>query len=155
MLGKLLPQAIDLEETVIGAILLESNSEVVRQLKNIILPEHFYKEAHQEIITAIIDLDKASVSADMRSIVMQLRKTGRLEMVGGAYAIAELTSKVSSSSNLEYYYRCLIELWMKRELIALANNINSLAYEDTSDVFAILESVYSNLKKIDPNTETD
>ena len=99
-LGKLPPQALDLEEAVLGALMLEKGAlnAVVEFLK----PEHFYSEQHQEIYRAIIDLFKGSEPVDMRTVVNQLRKNAKIELVGGAYYIAELTSKVSSAANIEY-----------------------------------------------------
>jgi len=136
-LGKLPPQALDLEDAVLGALMLEKNAlnAVVEFLK----AEHFYSEAHKEIFQAIIDLFKASEPVDMRTVVNQLRKTGKLELVGGAYYIAELTSKVSSAANIEYHARVIIELAIKRELIQIASQIHHNAYEDTTDVFELLD----------------
>src|SRR5215468_648411 len=128
-LGKLPPQALDLEEAVLGALMLEKNAlnAVVEFLK----PEHFYKEQHKEIFTAIVDLFKASDPVDMRTVVNQLRKTGKLELIGGAYYIAELTAKVSSAANIEYHARVIMEMSIKRDLIQVASQIHSDAYEDT------------------------
>ena len=152
-LGKLPPQARDLEEAVLGALMLEKNAlnAVVEFLK----PEHFYADAHKEIYQAIIDLFKASEPVDMRTVVNQLRKMGKLELVGGAYVIAELTAKVSSAANIEYHARVIIEMAIKRDLIQIASQIHHDAYEDSTDVFELLDkteqSVFeisdSNLKK--------
>jgi replicative DNA helicase len=152
-LGKLPPQALDLEEAVLGALMLEKNAlnAVVEFLK----PEHFYSDAHKEIYAAIIDLFKASEPVDMRTVVNQLRKNAKLEIVGGAYVIAELTAKVSSAANIEYHARVVIEMAIKRDLIQIASQIHHDAYEDTTDVFELLDkteqSVFeisdSNLKK--------
>lgn len=152
-LGKLPPQALDLEEAVLGALMLEKNAlnAVVEFLK----PEHFYVEAHKEIYTAIVDLFKSSEPVDMRTVVNQLRKQGKLELVGGAYIIAELTAKVSSAANIEYHARVIIEMAIKRDLIQIASQIHHDAYEDVTDVFELLDkteqSIFqisdSNLKK--------
>jgi len=97
-IGKLPPQALDLEEAVLGALMLEKSAlnAVVEFLK----PEHFYSEQHREIYNSIIQLFKSSEPVDMRTVVNQLRKDGKIELVGGAYYIAELTSKVSSAVNI-------------------------------------------------------
>jgi replicative DNA helicase len=136
-LGKLPPQARDLEEAVLGALMLEKNAlnAVVEFLK----PEHFYTDAHREIYQAIIDLFKDSEPVDMRTVVNQLRKNGKLELVGGAYAIADLTAKVSSAANIEYHARVIIEMAIKRELIRIASQMQQEAYEDTTDVFELLD----------------
>ncbi len=145
-LGKLPPQARDLEEAVLGALMLEKNAlnAVVEFLK----PEHFYVDAHREIYQAIIDLFKASEPVDMRTVVNQLRKTAKLEVVGGAYIIAELTSKVSSAANIEYHARIIIEMAIKRELIRIASQIHHDAYEDTTDVFELLDKTEQSVFEI-------
>ena len=136
-LGKLPPQAVDLEEVVLGALMLEKNAlnAVVEFLK----PEHFYVEKHKEIYTAILELFKDSEPVDMRTVVNQLRKLGKLEIIGGAYYIAELTAKVSSASNIEYHARIINEMAIKRTLIEVASQIHHDAYEDTTDVFELLD----------------
>src|SRR6187402_1775710 len=141
--GKLPPQARDLEEAVLGALMLEKNAlnAVVEFLK----PEHFYVEAHREIYSAITDLFKASEPVDMRTVVAQLRKKAKLEIVGGAYYIAELTSKVSSAANIEYHARVVIEMAIKRELIQIASQVHQDAYEDTSDVFELLDKTEQSI----------
>ncbi|MCA6409852.1 MAG: replicative DNA helicase, partial [Cytophagales bacterium] len=89
-LGKLPPQAIDLEEAILGALMLEKNA--LTAVVEFLRPDHFYTEQHKEIYNAIIDLFKATEPVDMRTVVAQLRKNAKLELVGGAYYIAELTS---------------------------------------------------------------
>lgn len=145
-LGKLPPQALDLEEAVLGALMLEKGAlnAVVEFLK----PEHFYSEQHQEIYRAIIDLFKGSEPVDMRTVVNQLRKNGKIELVGGAYYIAELTSKVSSAANIEYHARVVIELAIKRDLIQIASQIHHDAYEDTTDVFELLDKTEQSIFEI-------
>lgn len=145
-LGKLPPQATDLEEAVLGALMLERNAlnAVVEFLK----PEHFYVEAHKEIYQSIIDLFKDSEPVDMRTVVNQLRKNGKVELVGGAYYIAELTAKVSSAANIEYHARVIIEMAIKRELIRIASQVHQDAYEDTTDVFELLDKTESSIFEI-------
>jgi replicative DNA helicase len=145
-LGKLPPQALDLEEAVLGALMLEKNA--LTAVVEFLRPDHFYTEQHKEIFTAIIDLFKASDPVDMRTVVAQLRKTGKLELVGGAYYIAELTSKVSSAANIEYHARIIIEMAIKRDLIQIASQIHHDAYEDTTDVFELLDKTEQNIFQI-------
>jgi replicative DNA helicase len=145
-LGKLPPQALDLEEAVLGALMLEKGAlnAVVEFLK----PEHFYSEAHQEIYRAIVELFKGSEPVDMRTVVNQLRKSAKIELVGGAYYIAELTAKVSSAANIEYHARVVIELAIKRDLIQIASQIHQDAYEDTMDVFELLDKTEQSIFEI-------
>jgi replicative DNA helicase len=145
-LGKLPPQALDLEEAVLGALMLEKNSlnAVVEFLK----PEHFYDDRHKEIYTAIIDLFKATEPVDMRTVVNQLRKNGKIEFIGNAYYIAELTAKVSSAANIEYHARVIMEMAIKRTLIEVATQIHHDAYEDTTDVFELLDKTEQSVFEI-------
>lgn len=136
-LGKPPPQALDLEEAVLGALMLEKNA--LTAVVEFLRPEHFYTEQHKEIYQAIVDLFKTSEPVDMRTVVAQLRKNGKLELVGGAYYIAELTSKVSSAANIEYHARIIIEMAIKRELIQISSQVQHDAYEDTQDVFDLLD----------------
>ncbi len=145
-LGKLPPQALDLEEAVLGALMLEKNA--LTQVIEFLKPEHFYADDHKEIYTAIVELFKASEPVDMRTVVNQLRKIGKIEVVGGAYKIAELTSKVSSAANIEYHSRVIIEMAIKRDLIQIASQIHHDAYEDTTDVFELLDKTEQSIFQI-------
>jgi replicative DNA helicase len=145
-LGKLPPQALDLEEAVLGALMLEKNAlnAVVEFLK----PEHFYDDRHKDIYDAIVELFKASEPVDMRTVVNQLRKSGKIEIIGGAYYVAELTSKVSSAANIEYHARVIIEMAIKRDLIHIASKMQQDAYEDTTDVFELLDKTEQSIFEI-------
>lgn len=145
-LGKLPPQALDLEEAVLGALMLEKNA--LTAVVEFLRPEHFYSEQHKTIYEAILDLFKNSEPVDMRTVVAQLRKNGKLELVEGAYKIAELTSKVSSAANIEYHSRYLVEMAIKRDLIQIASQVHHDAYEDTTDVFELLDRTEQSIFKI-------
>ncbi len=145
-LGKLPPQAPDLEEAILGALMLEKNA--LTAVIEFLRPDHFYSDQHKEIYTAIVDLFKSSEPVDMRTVVAQLRKNGKLEIVGGAYYIAELTSKVSSAANIEYHARIIIEMAIKRDLIQIASQVHHDAYEDTTDVFELLDRTEQSIFQI-------
>jgi len=145
-LGKLPPQALDLEEAVLGALMLEKNA--LTTVIEFLRPEHFYTEQHREIYQAITDLFKASEPVDMRTVVAQLRKVGKLELVGNAYYIAELTSRVSSAANIEYHARIVIEMAIKRDLIQISSQVQQQAYEDTTDVFDLLDRTEQSIFSI-------
>lgn len=145
-LGKLPPQVLELEDAVLGAMMLERQAVIT--VIDTLHAEDFYLEAHKEIFQAMVDLFKASEPVDMRTIVTQLRKTGKIELVGGAYYIAELASKVSSAANIEYHARIVAEMSMKRRLIIMASEIHHGAYEDTTDVFEMLDQVQAKLDDV-------
>lgn len=145
-LGKLPPQALDLEDAVLGALMLEKDA--LTTVIDILKPDSFYSDAHKEIYRAIVQLFNNSEPVDMRTVANQLRKNGKLEMAGGSYYIAELTSKVSSAANVEYHARIVTEMSIKRELIRVASEIQHDAYEDTSDVFQLLDKTEQALFEI-------
>lgn len=141
--GKIQPQAIDLEEAVLGAMMLEKHklSEVIEILK----PEVFYKEEHGRIFSAIQHLFGQVRPVDILTVTEELRKRGELELVGGPYYIATLTNRVVSSANVEYHARILIQKFIQRELIRISSDIIHDAYEDTTDVFDLLDKAEGNL----------
>lgn len=136
-LAKLPPQALDIEESILGALMLEKDA--LTAVIDILKPENFYKEAHQEIYRAIIQLFNEAAPVDLRTVVNQLRKNDKLAFVGGAYYITFLTTRVSSAANIEFHARAVVEYAIKRELIAIATEIQKRAYEDTQDIFSLLD----------------
>ncbi len=142
-LGKLPPQSIELEEAVLGALMLEKDA--LNAVIDLLKPESFYRDSHQEIYRAIVDLFNNSEPVDMLTVTSQLRKVGKLELAGGAYYITELTTRVSSAANVEFHARIITENAIKRELIRIATEIHREAYEDTTDVFALLDRTEQSL----------
>ncbi len=145
-LGKIPPQAIDLEEAVLGALMLEKDA--LTNVIDILKPNTFYKENHKEIYSSIVDLFNNSEPVDLLTVTNHLRKKGKLEFVGGAYYITELTSKVNSAAHIEYHARIIIEKAIKRELIRIASEIHYEAYEDTVDVFSLLDKTEQSLFEV-------
>ena len=142
-LGKVPPQATDLEEIVLGALMLERDA--LTAVIDILKPESFYKESHSKIYEAIVHLFNKSEPVDLMTVTSQLRKNGTLEIAGGAYQIAELTTKVNSAANIEYHARIITEQHIKRELIRISSEIQSDAFEDTQDVFELLDKTEQSL----------
>ncbi|MDH3708890.1 MAG: replicative DNA helicase [Cyclobacteriaceae bacterium] len=145
-LGKLPPQAVDLEEAVLGALMLEKDA--LTTVIDILKPESFYKDAHQEIYRAIVILFNNSEPVDMLTVSNQLRQDGKLEMVGGAYYLTELTSRVNSAANVEFHARIVAEQAIKRELIRISSEIQQDAFEDTSDAFQLLDRTEAALFEV-------
>lgn len=145
-LGKLPPQATDLEMAVLGALMIEKDA--LSAVIDILKPESFYKEAHQRIYNAILNLFQNSEPIDLLTVTQQLRKTGELEFVGGAGYVSELTIKVNSAANIEYHSRVISEHSLKRAMITMASTILRDAYEDTTDVFQLLDQTEQSLFRI-------
>ncbi|MFZ4521006.1 MAG: replicative DNA helicase [Bacteroidales bacterium] len=144
--GKIPPQALDLEEAVLGAMMLESNrlAEVIEVLK----PEAFYKESHQIIFSAIMRLFGQNEPVDILTVTEELRKTGELEVAGGPYFITMLTNRIASTANIEFHSRIILQKFIQRELIRVSSEIIKDAYEDTTDVFDLLDRAENGLFSI-------
>ena len=138
-LGKLPPQAVDLEEALLGALMLEK--EPLANVIELLRPASFYKEGHQLIFEAIQGLFQASQPVDLLTVNNFLKQNGSLEKAGGTSYLAQLTSRVSSTSNVEFHARIIIEQYLKRQLIQISSEIQRLSYEDTSDVFHLLDKI--------------
>ncbi len=141
--GRIPPQAIDLEEAVLGAMMLEQNA--LNNIVDILKPEVFYKESHQKIFRAIHTLFSESEPVDILTVTQKLQTQGELETVGGAYYISQLTNRIASAANVEFHARIVIQKFLQRELIRISDQIIKESYEDTSDVFDILDKAEKEL----------
>lgn len=144
--GKLPPQAMELEEAVLGALMLEKDA--LTSVVDILQPSSFYKEAHQRIYNAILQLFGKSEPIDMLTVTTQLRSNGELEFIGGASYLVKLTNKVNSAANIEFHARIITQSAIKRDMIKIAGEILKDAYEDTTDVFNLLDKIEQNFFEI-------
>ena len=144
--GKLPPQALELEAAVLGALMLEKDA--LTTVIDILKPQSFYKEAHQHIFKAILSLFDKSEPIDMLTVTQELRELGSIEAAGGAQYVSQLTFKVNSAANIEFHSRVITENSIKRELIQVASIILRDAYEDTTDVFNLLDSTEQALFEV-------
>lgn len=142
-IGKLPPQAIDLEEAVLGALMLDKDA--LTNVIDILQPRSFYKEAHERIFAAIQRLFERSEPIDILTVTQELRKSGELEITGGAYYISQLTNRVASAANAEYHARIIAQKYIQRELIKISTETIRDAYEETTDVFDLLDKAEKNL----------
>lgn len=147
--GKVPPQAKDLEEAVLGAIMLEKSAfdTVIEILK----PECFYVEGHQRIFRAMQGLAQKSQPIDILTVVEELRFREELDMVGGPYYVTKLTNAVVSAANIEAHSRIILQKFIQRELIRISGEIIGDAYEDSTDVFDLLDDAESKLFEITNN----
>ena len=145
-LGKVPPQAQELEQAVLGALMLEKDA--LTDVVDVLRPDSFYNEKHNVIYKAILDLFTNYDPIDLLTVTNKLRQNGDLEMAGGAFYITQLTSKVNSASNIEYHARIVSEMSIKRELIKISGEIQQEAYEETSDVFDLLDKTQSSIFEV-------
>ncbi len=153
-LGKLPPQALELEQAVLGALMLEKDA--LTEVIEILQPESFYKDAHNRIYNAIRTLFSESQPVDMLTVTNQLKKSGELETVGGPFYVTELTQKVNSAANIEYHARVILEMAIKRELIAISSEVQQSAFEETTDALELLDHAGSQIFEVsDRNVRKD
>jgi replicative DNA helicase len=141
--GKIPPQAIDFEEAVLGALMIDKNA--LNEVIDILEPECFYKEAHQEIYSVIKTLFANSQPIDILTVSDGLRKKSKLELCGGDLKIANLTEKVASSSHIEFHARIIVQKHIQRTLINVSSNIIQDAYDESTDVLDLLDKAESEL----------
>jgi replicative DNA helicase len=147
--GKLPPQAKELEEAVLGAVMLEKSA--FDTIVEILKPECFYVDAHQRIFKTFQTLAQQSIPIDMLTVVEELKKNEGLEEVGGPYYITKLTNAVVSTANIEAHARIILQKFIQRELIRISGEIISDAYEDSTDVFDLLDDSETKMFNITNN----
>ena len=144
--GRVAPHDMDLEETVLGTIMLESDAYIT--ICDLLRPESFYEPAHQKIYEAIQNLGASNKPIDLLTVTEQLRLNKTLEEVGGAYYIAKLTNNVMSGSNLEFHARIIAQKFLARELITFSSVIESKAFDESYDVDDVLQEAEAKLFEI-------
>ena len=144
--GKIPPQALDLEEVVLGAMMIDKKG--VDEVIDILSSDAFYKEAHQHIFAAIFKLFENSEPIDLLTVSTQLRKDQKLDQVGGDFYLIALTQKVSSSAHIEFHARIILQKFIQRSLIKISNEIIEDSYDETKDVFDLLDKAESKLYEV-------
>lgn len=147
--GKVPPQAVDLEQAVLGAMMLEKNA--VTETIDILSQESFYDPKHQYIFAVIKDLFGTSKPIDILTVIDKLKRNGELEAAGGAAYVSQLTSRVASTAHVEFHARIISEKHIKRELIRMCTEVMRDAFDDTNDVFDVLNKAEGDLFKIAEN----
>src|SRR5574343_625050 len=147
--GKVPPQAKELEEAILGALMLEKSA--FDTVSEIIKPECFYVDAHQYIFLAMQSLQKKSVPIDILTVVEELKMQGKLDLVGGPYYVTKLTNSVVSTANIDAHARIVLQKFIQRELIRVSGEIIADAYEDSTDVFDLLDESEGKMYNITNN----
>ena len=147
--GKVPPQAKELEEAVLGAVMLEKSA--FDNIIEILRAECFYLDAHQIIFRAFESLAKKSLPIDILTVVEELKIREELDLVGGPYFITKLTNSVVSTANIESHARIVLQKFIQRELIRISGEIISDSYEDSTDVFDLLDEAEQKMFNITNN----
>lgn len=148
--GKIPPQVLELEESVLGSIMLDRSA--MDTAYNIVSERSFYKNSHGTIYQAMLRLFVKREPIDLLTVTQELREMGELDSVGGAYYITILTTRMTSAANIEYHARIVQEMFLKREVIRISNEAIRNAYEDTSDVFELIDVLDTGIFELTKNT---
>ena len=148
--GKLQPQALELEKAVLGALMIdnESLSDAIDSLQ----AEYFYAPKHQKIFEAIVNLFNNTQPVDILTVSEELKRIEMFKEIGGLAYISELTNNVSSSSNTEFHARIIAEKFIKRSLINISRKISNDAFDDSVDIFDLLNDAEANLFTVTEGT---
>lgn len=144
--GKVPPHDQELERAVLGALMLEK--EAVIEVVEILQPEVFYNEKHKEVYLAIRDLFTNSEPVDLLTVTNQLRARGKLDFIGGPFYLSQLTQRVNQAGNIVFHCRILLQYYIKRELINISYKIEQNAFDDTIDVFDLLDQMEQALFEV-------
>ncbi len=145
-MGRVPPQAMDMEEAVLGAIMLEKDAIIT--VLDILKPESFYKDVHKKIYSAILALNQREMPVDLYTVTEQLRTEDELDNVGGPVYLTQLTSKVVSAAHVEFHAKIVAQKFIQRELIRVTSEIQGRAYDDSNDVNELLDYSENELFQI-------
>ncbi len=144
--GKLPPQVLDLEEAVLGAMMIDKKG--VDDVIDILQPDAFYKDAHKFIFEAIVQLFTETQPIDLLTVSAQLKKNGKLDVAGGDFYLIQLTQKIASSAHIEFHSRIILQKFIQRSLIRISSEIIEASYDETTDVFDLLDQAESKLYEV-------
>lgn len=144
--GRVPPQAVDVEMAVLGAMLIEK--EAIAKAVEVLDEGSFYKPAHQQIFAGMIGLFERSEPVDLITLIEELRRRGQLEKVGGEVYLTELTTRTTSSANVEFHAHIVLEKALMRQLIASSSEVINRAYRETEDALDLLDEAEQSIFRI-------
>lgn len=150
-MGKLPPQALDLEKSVIGALMIEKDAFAT--VADLLRPESFYSDQHRHIFDAIRALSTNDAPIDILSVIEQLKSMGTLEQAGGVVYLSELTQRVASAAHLRYHAQIVAQKATARDLIGLACQIEEKGYDETQDVDELMQEAEAGVFEISQRSQ--
>lgn len=145
--AKIPPQALDLEQAILGAVMIEKES--LDEVIGVLSPDDFYKESHRIIYEAILDLDRDEKQIDILTVTESLEKTKKLTKAGGSLYITQLTGKVATAQHIQEHVLIVKEKSLQRQLIAFGNNLIRSSYdpEDIEDLIILANHDFEEIIK--------
>ena len=150
-MGKLPPQALELEQSVIGALMIEKDAFAT--VADLLRPESFYSDQHRHIFDAIRALSTNDAPIDILSVIEQLKSMGTLEQAGGVVYLSELTQRVASAAHLRYHAQIVAQKATARDLIGLACQIEEKGYDETQDVDELMQEAEAGVFEISQRSQ--
>ena len=144
--GKIPPQAVELEEAVLGAMMIDKKG--IDDVIDVLSADAFYDQKHNEVYAAIYELFQNSEPIDLLTVSNLLRKNGKLDFVGGDLYLIRLTQKVASSAHIEFHARIILQKYIQRKLISISSEIIENAYDESTDVFELLDDAEAKLFEV-------
>ena len=141
--GHLQPQALEVEKAVLGALMIDKDAYAI--VCETLYPESFYEPRNQMVYTAIRDLSMEEKPVDVLTVTERLVKNGNLEKVGGPSYVAELSSRVASSANIEYHANIIAQKFLARQLISYASRLETQALDETNDIEEVMQDAEGSL----------
>ena len=148
--GKIPPQAVDIEEVVLGALLISESA--IYEVSDILFADVFYKDNHKFIYEVISTFFQESKSIDLLTVSQELKKRNKLESIGGDHYLINLTQKVFGSAHIEYHARIILQKYIQRQIIKTSNYLIEDSYNEDVDVFDLLDNAYNELNKVTEQT---
>jgi replicative DNA helicase len=142
-MGKRPPQAVDIEEAVLGALMLEPTA--VTDVLDIISPDCFYKETNKKIFTAISALAIRHAPVDIFTVSEELKVVGELESIGGVSYLSQLSMKIGAAAHIDYHAKILLQKYIQRELISISYGVQKDAFDDTISVDELLDGTQQKI----------
>ncbi len=142
-MGKKPPQAIDIEEAVLGALMLEPNA--ISDIIDVINPECFYKESNRKIFSAIASLASKHAPVDIFTISEELKNLGDLETVGGTVYLSQLSMKIGAAAHIDYHAKILLQKYIQRELIGISYEVQRDSFDDNISVDDLLDTTQQKI----------
>lgn len=139
------PNAADLEKVVLAAFLID---ERAKEVIDLLEPEIFYDTKHQHIFRAVQTLHSKSYSIDLLTVTEELQRIGKIDIIGGAYYLVQLTNKIGSAAHIEYHIRILCQKYVLRELISMSRETLFKGLHNDPDVFDLIDRIENNIARV-------
>ena len=150
-MGKLPPQAQELEDSVLGAIMIEKDA--YGSVADLLRPEVFYKDQNRLVYEAIRALASKDLPIDILSVAEKLKNQGTLDQAGGAVYLADLTRRVASTAHLRYHAQIVAQKATARDLIAMAAQIEEKGFDETQDIEELMQEAEAGIFEISQRSQ--